>query len=129
MKKDFLDEMQLPQGNSKEELETISANLFRPKFEVTLFEFAQVIARDKGIDFSIEIKRNNSHTNFRFHVQLKATEKIERNKDGTVSLKIYTSNINYLQNSGSTAYYVLYFKRENVFLFANVNDFVNTLSL
>ena len=108
--------MQLPFTNQKEELETISTNKFKPKFDASLFEFIQEVGRDKGIDFNIEIKLKGKHTNFRFHIQLKATESIKKNKDGTVSLKIYTSNINYLLNAGSPAYYVLYFKQEDIFL-------------
>lgn len=127
MSDDEFDEMKLPMASSTEELETISTNKFKPKFDATKFDFGQYLAKDKGVDFNVEIKHNKRHTNFKFHIQLKATEKIKRNKDRTISLKIYTANINYLLDSGWPAYYVLYFKAEDKFFYANINDFVKSL--
>jgi Domain of unknown function (DUF4365) len=127
MEKTILDEMKLPLVNPNEELEDISNNRFVPLFDVSKFEIRKEPGRDKGIDFRIEIKKNGRFTGFRFIVQLKATEKIEANEDGSVSLTIYTSNINYLLNSGVPAFYVLYFKKENTFLYENLNDFVKNI--
>lgn len=124
----ILDEMNLPMANSNEELETISKNLFRPLFDVTKFEIRSEDLRDKGIDLHIEIKKANRYTNFRFAVQLKATDSRKVNNDGSISLQLYTSNINYLLNNTMPALYVLYSKNTNTFYYENLNEFVKSLS-
>lgn len=127
-----LDEMNLPQANSNEELETISNNLFKPLFDVKKFEIRSEIFRDKGIDIHIEIKRENYkkqcvYLNFRFAIQLKSTESRETNLDGSISVQLDTSNINYLLNNPMPAFYVLYFKNTNTFYFESINDFARSL--
>ncbi len=124
----FLDEMNLPLSNPQEELETISKNQLMPLFDPARFEVRSEDYRDKGIDLHIELKKANKHTNIRFAIQLKATESKNTNKDGTISLQIQTSNINYLLNNPGPAYYVLYFKSTGTFYYENLNDFVTTLS-
>lgn len=120
--------MKLPKVNPNEELEDISNNAFVPLFNVKDFEIRKEPGRDKGIDFRVEIKKNGVYTGFRFLIQLKATEKIERNSDNSISISIDTSNINYLLNSGIPAYYCLYFKPDDIFLYENVNEFVKKLA-
>lgn len=120
--------MKLPKVNPNEELEDLSNNRFVPHFDVRDFEIRKEPGRDKGIDFRIEIKKNGLYTGFRFLIQLKATEKIERNADNSISISIDTSNINYLLNTGLPAYYCLYFKPDDIFLYENVNEFVKRLS-
>jgi len=124
----LLDEMDLPLANPNEELETVSNNFFKPLFDVSKFEIRSEDFRDKGIDFHIEIKKASKHTNFRFAVQLKATEILKANSDGSTSLQLNTSNINYLLNTGMPAYYVLYSKNSNTFYYENLNDFVKSVS-
>lgn len=124
----ILDEMDLPLANSNEELETISKTQFLPLFDVTKFEIRSEDLRDKGIDFHFEIKKANKYTNFRFAVQLKATDTKKTNKDGSISLQLYTSNINYLLNNTMPALYVLYSKSKNTFYYENLNEFVKALS-
>ncbi|TKK64369.1 DUF4365 domain-containing protein [Ilyomonas limi] len=123
-----LDEMDLPSTNPNEELETISNHFFKPLFDVKKFEIHSIEFRDKGVDFQIEIKKAAKHTNFHFAVQLKATDSKEVNKDGSISLQLYTSNINYLLNNTMPAYYVLFYKPTEVFYYENLNDFVKDLS-
>lgn len=125
---DILGNMQLPNSNEQEELEQLSKDKFRPLFELHLFEIREEIYRDKGVDLDIELKYNNKYTNFRFIIQLKATEAIEENSDGSYSKSIDTSNIQYLFNSGKLAYYVLYHKLSNEFYYACINDFIKKLS-
>jgi len=124
----FIDEMDLPLANPNEELETISKNYLRPFFDVSRFELRSETFRDKGIDLNIELKKDGKHTNFRFVVQLKATESIEHNQDNTLSLQIHTSNINYLMNAGVPAFYILYFKPQNKFYYEHLNEFVKGIS-
>lgn len=126
---DFFDEMQLPFANANEELETLSGEAFKALFDVRRFEIRPEIDKDKGVDFHIELKIQTAdgrsvHTNFRFAVQLKATEAIGQNLDGTYSKQLDLSNVNYLFNDGMPAYYVLYHQPSNAFYYENVNDFL-----
>jgi|GEM_PF-889116 len=124
----IFDEMNLPLANAKEELSIISENHFKPLFDVQRFVIRAEQEKDKGIDFQIEIKHKNRFTNFRFVVQLKATDSKEANKDGSISLQIDTGNINYLLNNPMPAFYVLYFKETNTFYYENINDFTKFLN-
>lgn len=124
----ILDEMDLPLANPNEELETVSKIHLLPLFDASKFEIRSEDLRDKGIDFHFEIKKTNKHTNFRFAVQLKATDSKKLNSDGSVSLQIRTSNINYLLNHAMPAFYVLYFKETKTFYYENLNDFVRSIS-
>ena len=124
----ILDEMDLPLANTNEDLETISKNRFYPLLDVTKFEIRSEDLRDKGIDLHIELKKANKYTNFRFVVQLKATDSKLANKDGSISLQIHTSNINYLLNNPMPAYYVLYLKNTDTFYYENLNLFVKELA-
>jgi hypothetical protein len=132
MNDDIINELYLPLSNPNEDLETISNNNFKPLLDAIKFEIRSEDKRDKGIDFHIEIKGTNKsgatvYTNFRFAVQLKATENIKPNKDGSISLQLNTSNINYLLRNPMPAYYILYFKETNTFYFESINDFVAIL--
>jgi hypothetical protein len=100
---DSLDNMKLPKSSEQEELEQLSKDKLRPLFEHKLFEVREETYRDKGIDLLIELKYKGSYTNFRFLVQLKATETKKPNVDGSYSWQIDTSNIQYLLNSGQPA--------------------------
>ena len=121
-----LNEMQLPLTNPKNELEDISKYKLKPLFDVTKFEIREEL-KDKGIDYSVELKYNSKYTGFRFNIQLKATEKINKNVDGSYSLSIETSKIEYLIQNGLPAYYKLYVKDEDAFYIEYLNDFVNKL--
>lgn len=126
---DFFDEMQLPFANANEELETLSSEAFKALFDIRKFEIRPEIDKDKGVDFHIELKiqtpdDRSVYTNFRFAVQLKATEAIGQNLDGTYSKQIDLSNVNYLFNDGMPAYYVLYHQPSKTFYYENVNDFL-----
>ena len=123
-----LDEIKLPKGSEKEELEQISKDKLRLLFDVKLFEVREEVYRDKGLDLSIELKYKNTYTNFRFIVQLKATETKTPNTDGSYSWQIDTSNIQYLLNAGIPAYYICYVKQNDTFYFRQLNDFITELS-
>ena len=124
----IFDEMNLPLANAKEELSIISENHFKPLFDVQRFVIRTEQERDKGIDFQIEIKHKNRFTNFRFVVQLKATDSKVANNDGSISLQIDTGNINYLLNNPMPAFYILYFKDTNTFYYESINDFTKFLN-
>ncbi|HTO15409.1 MAG TPA: DUF4365 domain-containing protein [Edaphocola sp.] len=124
----ILDEIKLPKGSPKEELEQLSKDKLRPLFDIGLFEFRPEEYRDKGLDLAIELKYKGSNTNFRFLVQLKSTETKEPNSDGSYSWQIDTSNIQYLLNGGLPAYYICYVKQNDTFYFRQINDFINEIS-
>jgi len=123
-----LDEIKLPKRSEKEELEQISKDKLRPLFDVKQFEVREEIYRDKGLDLNIELKYKNNYTNFRFIVQLKATETKKTNTDGSYSWQIDTSNIQYLLNAGIPAYYICYVKQNDTFYYRQLNDFITELS-
>lgn len=124
MNEDFFDGMDLPLANAKEELEDISKNKFIPLFDVRKFLVRAEDVKDKGIDHFIELKVDGKHTNFRFAIQLKATETKAPNRDGSISLQIKTANINYLTNGVQLAYYVLYSVKQDTFYYESLNDVV-----
>lgn len=108
MNDNSITKLSLPSSSSKEDLETISRNKFAILFAPELFELRPEAQRDKGIDIIIEIKQDGKFTNFRFAVQLKSTASTKLNKDGSISVPIKVSNINYLLNYGMPTYYILY---------------------
>lgn len=128
MTEEEFDKMQLPLINSEEDLEQISKDKLRPIFSVNKFQIREEVYRDKGIDLSLELKRNLKFTNFRFLIQLKATASLKKNNDSSFSVQIKTSNIEYLLNAGIPAYYVLYDFREDKFYYKNVKDFLIELT-
>jgi hypothetical protein len=103
------DRIKLPKASANEDLETLSRQKLLPLFPLHLFELRDENQKDKGIDFIGELKRNGLYTNFRFAIQLKATQSAQ-NEDGSISFSIDVSNINYLMNNGMPAYYILYQK-------------------
>lgn len=123
----ILSEMNLPLSNPKEELETISNTVLMPLLHPSKFEVRSEYQRDKGIDHWVEIKTDGRYTNFQFVIQLKATESTNTNSDGSFSLQIETSNINYLLNGSYSAYYVLYHKPTNQLFFEHLNEFLKKI--
>jgi len=127
MKNDALKEMKLPFGSSQEDLEELSRDKLRPLFPKQKFQIRDETYRDKGLDLSIELKSDGRYTNFRGMIQLKATESNKKNKDGSFSIQIETSNINYLINSGLQSFYILYLKEEDRFYWVNTSEFWRSL--
>lgn len=125
---DPIDNMDLPGSDRNEELEEISTRAFILLFDVKRFIVRKEPGLDKGVDFIIELKKNGKVTGFRFSIQLKSTESIKPNSDGSLSLPLNTSNINYLNNVGIPAYYVLYDTRTKEFLYESVTSFVGGMA-
>jgi len=115
----------LPASSSNEDLETISRNKFSNLFDPALFELRPENLRDKGIDLTIEIKKDNQYTNFRFAVQIKSTAKIGRGH--VLSYAVEVSNINYLLNFGMPSHYVLFHSHSNTFYIEPVNEVYKNL--
>lgn len=114
--------MRLPEINPEEDKETLSNNNLIPLFDPSRFVFRKP-DKDKGIDWDVELKTAQYYTGFSFVIQLKSTSSEKKNANGSVSVNIESSNINYLMNSGKPAFYILYLVHEKKFLYANANDF------
>jgi hypothetical protein len=71
------------------------------------FVFRDERIEDAGVDSSLELKVNGCYTNLRAQVQLKSTDSDDTNVDGSVSVQVKVSNLNYLLN-GPSPIYVLY---------------------
>lgn len=127
----IFDKIRLPLSNPKETLETISRDLFRPLFDSKRFIVRSEDDRDKGIDFQIEVLEDyggsTACTNFRFIVQLKASDTIQTNKDGSYSLQIDTANINYLLNQPMPAFYIFYHNPTGNFYYRELREFTSEL--
>jgi hypothetical protein len=76
---------------------------------------------DYGVDCSFELKLHGGVTNFRGQVQLKAKSKVEANQDGSISLSVATSNLNYLLN-GVAPIYLLHDAQADRFWYAWARD-------
>lgn len=119
--------IQLPRTNENENLETISEQILMTFFDVTKFELCTRDKRDKGIDITFDTKGNGSHLGFRFIIQLKATNTIKPNTDGSLSKSIDTSNINFLLHNNHPAYYILHDQSTNIFYYEKLYDFIKIL--
>lgn len=132
MKQYNFEDSNLPKVNPNENLETISRNFFRPMFGTDKFEIRSETERDKGIDFYIELKKENIpgewvYTNYKLAIQLKASDSVKANRDGSFSLQIESSNINYLLNNAMPAFYVFFHKPTQTFYYENVRVFLPAL--
>lgn len=85
----------------------------------------QFVVRDEpedyGVDLSIEVLSAGSATNCRAQVQLKARSGLSANTDGSFSVPIEVSNINYLLN-GPCPVYILYRPESDELFFAFALD-------
>ncbi|WP_289645047.1 DUF4365 domain-containing protein [Maribacter aestuarii] len=122
-----LDELQFPKSSRNIDLETISENFFRPLFPPEKFILKKDPV-DNGIDFKGEIKRNSNILGFGFNFQLKSSETIDKNGDGSYSKSVETSNIEYLINSGQPSFYGFYSEKDNSFYYEHLQDFIQDLS-
>lgn len=123
---DFID-MTLPGGSEGEELERLSKDKFIPLIHKGLFKVQRERYVDKGVDLDVELKlQNGSYTNIVFDIQLKSTNSINKNTDGSFSKSIETSNIQYLFNNFKSLY-VLYVKHEDMFYYEWVEEFYKFL--
>ncbi|MDQ0640202.1 hypothetical protein QF042_003767 [Pedobacter sp. W3I1] len=122
MTRDEFNNQSLPKSDVNANLETLSRSKFRDMFSAHDFEIRDEFQHDKGVDLSLEIKSNANNTNIRFPIQLKATQSIEKNNDGSISFAIKVSNLNYLLNDGLPAFYMLYHQTENVFYYERAQE-------
>lgn len=117
----------LPAVNPLENLETISRNKLSLLLDPALFEIREELQRDKGIDLVVELKQDNSYTNFRFAVQLKSSNSTIPNTDKSLSFPVDVTNINYLMNYGLPSYYIFYDHQTSTFYIEPVHKVFQSL--
>lgn len=68
-----------------------------------IFDHQQRDRRDYGTDYQLELIDRGQRTNLRVHVQLKGTD-CEPNADGSISISVPRTNLNYLINQPASVY-------------------------
>ena len=106
-RQDFKDLGPLPIADRNAELQRRSIASFQSSLPSDKFVFRSETIEDAGVDGSLELLADGCYTNLRSQVQLKSTDSNETNADGSVSVQIRVSNLNYLLN-GPCPIYVLY---------------------
>jgi hypothetical protein len=97
----------LPKAERSNELERESIADLQKRLPADRLLFRRENSDDFGVDGTLELIVNGAATNFRANAQLKATEHPQFNLDGSLSLSIEVSNLNYLLN-GASPIYLLY---------------------
>jgi tetratricopeptide (TPR) repeat protein len=97
----------LPKADRNAELQRLSIRAFQSLLPPDRFVFRDERADDAGVDGSLELLIGSRYTNLRAQVQLKSTDSTATNADGSVSVQVRASNLNYLMN-GPNPVYVLY---------------------
>lgn len=97
----------LPARGPQQDIEARAVAAFRNAISsVGLFQ-TQVDQLDSGTDFQLEALDASGPTNFRVHAQVKGST-AESNKDGTVSVPVERTNLNYLLSQPSSIYVCLH---------------------
>jgi uncharacterized protein DUF4365 len=76
---------------------------------------------DEGVDGSLELLTERESLNLRAQAQLKSRERAQPNSDGSISVRVKVSNMNYLLN-GLCPIYVLYVVSTNELRFVWARD-------
>ncbi len=97
----------LPRSDRAAELEELSFKALDGALPPDRFCLRDQRGKDKGVDASLELLIDGCYTNLLAHVQLKGTDSQDPNEDGSVSVSVAASNVNYLLN-GPSPLYVLY---------------------
>ncbi len=108
---DFLDE--LPKRSNNDDTQTAAELAFNVAIKNSSFFMQSEDRKDYGTDVQIECRSNSGMTNFRVHVQLKGTEK-KPNTDGSLSISVDRSNLNYLLNQPNSIYVVYHLQSKQL---------------
>jgi hypothetical protein len=111
----------LPIADNNAELQRRSIAAIHSSLPAGKFLFRDERAEDAGVDGSLELLINGRYTNLRSQVQLKSTDSSNTNNDGSISLQVRVSNLNYLLN-GPSPIYVLYVIQRDELRFAWARD-------
>lgn len=104
--------MNLPQNDRNAELEERSRAALRRSLDPASLQYREVGGPDRGRDLIIELNLSGQATGYVSHVQLKSTENPKYNVDGSVSVSVPTSNVQYLLNNVCPVYF-LYIEPED----------------
>ncbi len=97
----------LPRADGGAELQRESIQVLKSALAAGEWVVRDERESDFGVDLALEIVAAGAATNFRSQVQLKGRSGLSPNTDGSYSVPVSTSNLNYLLN-GVTPLYVLY---------------------
>lgn len=113
-----------PKRDRQDTLQQLSLKAFQAVLPTDKFLFRDERVDDKGVDGALEVVVNDTFRNCRAQVQLKSTddgpEKFNKT-DGSYSLSVDTSNLNYLMN-GPCPLYVIWFSKTNEIRYAWAYD-------
>ncbi len=116
----------LPIRDNNAKLEDESLDAFRvliPKDRLVIRDERKC---DYGIDLSLEVVAGEHVTNYRSCAQIRARTNTKENIDGSISLSIRTSTLNYLLN-GICPLLILYRKSQDEFRFVFIRDEISKL--
>jgi hypothetical protein len=108
----------LPTYSHEKLLEDESLDELKPLLR-GLFLIRDERAQDYGVDLSIEVVLEDRATNYRAMVQVKARSALKPNADGSFSLSVESSNIEYLLSAASSIV-VLYDAERKAFYWCDV---------
>src|ERR1700733_6632942 len=111
----------LPRVDRNAVLQNLSISAFQSALRPDRFVFREETKDDFGVDGSLELRIRSGATNLRSHVQLKSTDSEKANADGSISVQVRTSNLNYLLN-GISPIYVLYIAPKSELRFVWARD-------
>jgi hypothetical protein len=115
----------LPKTDRNAELQRLSFREFSAVLPTDRFVFRDERTEDAGVDASIELLTKSmgtrGYTNLRSQIQLKGTDCEDVNADGSISLQVKVSNLNYLLN-GPSPLFILYVAPRNELRFEWARD-------
>ena len=97
----------IPEVDRSDELQRLSFARLTQGLPTDKFILRDEAGHDKGVDKVLELLAGGGATNIRSQVQMKGTDSRKFNNDGSLSLPIKTSNLNYLLN-GHSGLYILW---------------------
>jgi len=111
----------LPTSDRNDELEEQSLRALLNAFPTDRFRVRSEPGKDRGADRYLEVKVSGCDTNCRSQLQMKSTGSPSVTLDGSVSLSVQVSNLNYLLN-GPSPLYVLWVALDDRLLYAWAHD-------
>jgi tetratricopeptide (TPR) repeat protein len=112
----------LPKRDANSAIERAAQAAFEKFVSDSSDVFQQIDRKDFGTDYQLEVAHDGAATNVRLHVQLKGTAKAA-NKDGSVSVEIDRTNLNYLMQN-AYSFFVCYHLPTNSLLYTSADSVV-----
>lgn len=112
----------LPKRDANSAIERAAQAAFEKFVSESSDVFQQIDRKDFGTDYQLEVAHGGAATNVRLHVQLKGTAKAA-NKDGSVSVEIDRTNLNYLMQN-AYSFFVCYHVPTNSLFYTSADSVV-----